>query len=93
MEASGLIAEAYGRGLIVTLDDVEDWLVAQYGDTLPDGEPMSSERVVVMPDAAEAFMEWAVETGRAKLTELGEKWNKNFAPIERKLRSAKWLDN
>ena len=66
MESGALPGEAFGRGLVITPADWSDY-VAEYA---PDAEPDSVG--LVNEAAAEIYLQWCVDTGRATLTPVGE---------------------
>lgn len=68
MLGTGLISEAEGRGLIITRQDIEDWLREITGGKWSDGAPVTPENTFFSLPLAERFFEWCVKTKRAKPT-------------------------
>jgi len=80
LDAVGLVTEAHGRGLTVTLDDVQAFLA-----TLD--ERLTTANAFFAPGVAERFLQWAVESGRAGLTPVGKLMNERSADLELILQS------
>lgn len=93
MPGSGVPSEALGRGLQVSLDDVADWLRKTVGECWHDGEPVDAAATFFSPSLVDSFLEWAVSTGRAKPTPVGEAMTRDFRPVNRILRAAKAGEN
>lgn len=88
MFGTGLVVEAEGRGLLIALKDIQDWLNVVTNGFWADGEPIRAEDTLFSPDLAEKLFTWCVETGRAKPTIIGELINDNPRPLNRILKLA-----
>jgi hypothetical protein len=61
-----ILAEAAGRGLITTLEDVQDWAAESFGGVYPDdGSPIEAATLEAGPLMLEDFLGWCVRHGRA----------------------------
>jgi hypothetical protein len=72
--------EAEGRGLEISKEDCHVFL-QELRKTNPE-VPEDPEHAFLTPTAFERFLEWAVQTGRAKLTAVGKLINENPQPLE-----------
>lgn len=61
----GVVNEASGRGLMVGLGDIDDFVREMTGTGLAEDD-------VFEPEIVSEFLRWAVESGRAKLTPIGQ---------------------
>lgn len=85
MTAEGLISEAFGRGLRITLDGIQAYL-----DALADwaGEDrITTDQIGFCRGAADRCLEWLIEHGHAEPTDVGRQMNEDFEPVARILRS------
>lgn len=64
MDATGIISEASGRGLLIDAADV-----SAFAAELRDG--LDADDVLFIPASAEMFFNWCVTTERARLTPMG----------------------
>mgnify|MGYP001241442350 FL=1 len=88
MPGPSLVGEAEGRGLIVTLQDIQAWLDTVTDGCWADGEPICAENTLFNDDLADKFFAWCVQTGRAKPTLVGHLMENNPVPVKRILQLA-----
>jgi len=94
MPAAGLIGESYGRGFVVDLQTIKDWLASVVGsDCWEDGEPLDPANVLVTPRLADSFLRWAVAHRRVRLTDAGEMFQRDPKPGYALIRAGKALEN
>ncbi|RMD85728.1 MAG: hypothetical protein D6815_01230 [Candidatus Dadabacteria bacterium] len=89
----GLGNEAFGRGLIVSHEDVADWLREVIGETWDNGEPVEPTTTLVSPRLADSFFAWAVANGRAKSTPVGQMMSRNPERLDMILKASKAHEN
>lgn len=66
MDAAGLLCEATGRGLLVDMLHVHQFVMEVTGSDFDYGEDQFE------PEIADAFFQWAADSGKARLTPIGE---------------------
>lgn len=93
MDAHGLVSEAHGRGLVVSLDGIAEWLAATIGPTWADGQPVDVGHVMFTASIGDRCFSWLAATGRATATLTGELMARDTRPLDALLDAAHGGEN
>jgi hypothetical protein len=66
MFGGGVLSECAGRGLLLTLEDVRDFLREIVGEEWMDGEPIDAAATMFTAGPLESLLRWAIKNGRGK---------------------------
>ncbi len=64
MTANAVLAECSGRGLNLSITDLEEFLWDLKGKQLPDGLPVDPHRIMFDPIPVDRLLDWAVQHDR-----------------------------